>query len=91
MFCVTYSTFNMQRSRLASTVSKCQGFCQGISPFYSICLSDKIAEAVKFLEIKKKSFPRTKKDIFCKRKKDFFHEKKTFTRHKLFMWIYIYY
>ena len=91
MFCVTYSTFNMQRSRLASTVSKCQGFCQGISPFYSICLGDKIAEAVKFLEIKKKSFPRTKKDIFCKRKKDFFHEKKTFTRHKLFMWIYIYY
>ena len=89
--CSVLHTFNMQRSRFASTVSKCQGFCQGISPFYSICLSDKIAEAVKFLEIKKKSFPRTKKEFFCKRKKDFFHKKNFFTRHKLFMCIYIHY
>ena len=88
MFCVTYSTFNMQRSRFASTVSKCQGFCQGISPFYSICLGDKIAEAVKFLEIKKKSFPRTKKEFFCKRKKDFFHKKNFFTRQIIHVHLY---
>ena len=88
VFCVTYSTFNMQRSRFASTVSKCQGFCQGISPFYSICLSDKIAEAVKFLEIKKKSFPRTKKEFFCKRKKDFFHKKNFFTRQIIHVHLY---
>ena len=75
MFCVTYSTFNMQRSRLASTVSKCQGFCQGISPFYSICLSDKIAEAVKFLEIKK-VFLELKKTFFAKEKKISFMKKK---------------
>ena len=37
-----------------------------------------------------KSFPRTKKEIFCKRKKDF-HKKNFFTRHKLFMCIYIHY
>ena len=43
-----------QRSKFASAVSKCRGFCQGISPFYSICLSSINAEAVKFLEIFKK-------------------------------------
>ena len=49
-------------------------------------------EAVKFLEnFFKKSFPRTKKEIFCKRKKDFFHKKNFFTRHNLFMCIYIHY
>ena len=70
-------------SRFASAVSKCQ------SPFYSICFGNKNAEAVKFLEIKKKSFPRTKKDIFCKRKKDFFHEKKTFTRQIIHVDLYL--
>ena len=46
----------------------------------SICLSNKNAEAVKFLKkIKKKiCFPGTKKEFFCKRKKDFFHTKKLF-------------
>ena len=53
--------------------------CRGISPFYSICLSNKNAEAVKLLEIfLKNSFPRTKKELFCKRK-------------KVFMCIYIHY
>ena len=70
-------------SRFASAVSKCQ------SPFYSICFVNKNTKAVKFLEIKKKSFPRTKKEIFCKRKKDFFDKKKL--RHKLFMCIDIRY
>ena len=45
--------------------------------YYSICLGNKNAEAAKFLEILKTSFPGTKKEIFCKRKKDFFR-KKTF-------------
>ena len=64
-------------SRFASAVSKCQ------SPFYSICFGNKNAEAVKFLEIKKKSFPRTKKEFFCKRKKDFFHKKKLFYKAQI--------
>ena len=68
-----------QHSKFTSAVGKCRGFCQGISPFYSICLSNKNAEAVKLLEIfLKNSFPRTKKEIFCKRK-------------KVFMCIYIHY
>ena len=53
-----------QRSKFASAVGKCRGFCRGISPFYSMCLGNKNAEAVKFLEIKKNSFPRTTKEIF---------------------------
>ena len=66
------------------SVGKCWGFCQGISPFYSICLDNKNAKAVKFLEIfKKNSFPRTKKEIFCKRKKDFFHKKKLFYKTQI--------
>ena len=65
----------IQCSKFASAVGK----CQGISPFYSICLGNKNAEAVKFLEIKKKknSFPRTKKKFFVKEKKISFI-KKTF-------------
>ena len=70
-------------SRFASAVSKCQ------SPFYSICFGNKNAEAVKFLEIKKKSFPRTKKEIFSKRKKDFFH-KKTFLQGTNYSSAYIF-
>ena len=63
--------FSLQCLKFALAVGK----CQSISPFYSICLSKKNAEAVKFLEILKKSFPSTKKEFFCKRKKDFFLEK----------------
>ena len=66
----------IQHSKSASAVGKRRGFCQGISLFYSICLTNKNAEAVKFLEIKKKhtnSLPRTKEGIFCKREKGFFH------------------
>ena len=37
----------LQGSKFASAVSKCQGFCQGISMFFSICLSRKNAEAIK--------------------------------------------
>ena len=47
-------TLEIKRSKLATAVSKCRGFCRGISPFYSICLGNKNAEAVKFLEIVKK-------------------------------------
>ena len=67
----------LQCSKFALAVGKCQGFCRGISPFYSICLGNQNAEAVIFLDFFFLSFPRTKKEIFCKRKKDFFH-KKTF-------------
>ena len=80
-----------QRSKFASAVDICRVFCRGISPFYSICLGNKNAEAVKFLEIKKKSFTRTKKEISCKRKKDFFHKKTLFYKTKLFICIYVHY
>ena len=58
-----------QRSKFASAVGKCRGFCRGISPFYSICLGNKNAEAVKFLEIKKKVFLELKKKCFLKEKR----------------------
>ena len=66
-----------------------QGFCRSISPFYSICLCNKNAEAVKFLEnYKKKSFPSTKTDIFCK-KKYFFHKKNLFYKTQI-IHVYLY-
>ena len=65
-----------QHSKFASAVSKCWGFCLGISPFYRICLGNKNAEAVKYLEIKK-DFLELKKKFLVKEKKHFFH-KKTF-------------
>ena len=74
---VCKQSFTLQRSKFASAVGKFRGFCRGVSPFYSICLGNKNAEAVKFLEIKKNSFP-NKKNLF-------------YTRHKLFMCIYIHY
>ena len=49
-----------------------------------------VSAIMRLINLKKNSFPRTKKEFFCKRKKDFFH-KKNFTRHKLFMRIYIHY
>ena len=77
--CVYIMTIGFQRSKFASAVGKYWGFCQGISPFCSICLGNKNAEAVKFLEILKQNiFPRSKKEIFCKRKKDFFPKKTLF-------------
>ena len=80
---------HIQCSKFASAVGKCRGFCQGTSPFYSVCLCNKNAEAVKFLEIKKKiSFPRTIKEIFCKRKKDFIHKKNFFTRQIIHVHLY---
>ena len=88
---VRKQSLTLQRSKFASAVGKCRGFCRGISPFYSICLGNKNAEAVKFLEIKKKSFTRTKKEISCKRKKDFFHKKTLFYKTKLFICIYVHY
>ena len=77
-------------SKFASAVGNCRGFCRGISPFYSICLGNKNAEAVKFLEIKKKkkSFLRTKKKFFCKRKINFFHKKDFFTRQIIHVHLY---
>ena len=72
-------TFPVQRSKFAWAVGK----CRGISPFYSICLGNKNAEAVKFWEIKKKSFPRTKKEISCKRKKYFFHKETLFYKTQI--------
>ena len=59
-----------QHSKFALAVGKCQGFCRGISPFYSICVGNNNAEAVKFLEIKKKLvFLELKKKFFVKEKK----------------------
>ena len=49
-----------QRSKFDSAVGKCQGFCQGISMFLSICLSKKDIEAIEFLGLIKKYFPRIK-------------------------------
>ena len=67
-----------QRSKFASAVGKCRGFCRGISPFYIICLGNKNAEEVKFFQIKKKIvFLELKKKFFVIEKKVFFH-KKTF-------------
>ena len=62
---VRKQSFTLERSKFASAVGKFRGFCRGVSPFYSICLSNKNSEAVKFLEIKKNSFP-NKKNLFCK-------------------------
>ena len=68
---VRKQSLTLQRSKFASAVGKCRGFCRGISPFRSICLGNKNAEVVKFFEIKKNSFPRTKKESFLKKKKRF--------------------
>ena len=82
-----------RRSKFASAVGKCAGFCRGISPFYSICHSNKNAEAVKFLEIffEKIVFLELKKKFFVKEKKISFIKNNVFTRHKLSMCIYIHY
>ena len=75
----------MQRSKFASAVGKCRGFRRGISPFYSICLSNENAEAVKFLEIKKKIvFLELKKKFFVKEKKISFI-KKTYSFASIFI------
>ena len=60
-----------QRSKFVSAVGK----CRGISPFYSICLGNKNAEAVKFLEIKKKVFLELKNKFLVKEKKIYFIKK----------------
>ena len=65
----------IQRSKFASAVGKCRGFCRVTSPFHSICLGNKNAEAVKFLEIKKKVFLELKKKFFVKEKKISFIKK----------------
>ena len=71
-------TLKDQPSKFALAVSKYWGFCQGISPFYSICLSNRNAKAVKFLVIKKYIvFLELKKNFFVKEKKISFI-KKTF-------------
>ena len=79
-------TFPVQRSKFAWAVGK----CRGISPFYSICLGNKNAEAVKFWE-KKKVFLELKKKFLVKEKNISFKKKPFFTRHKLFMCIYVHY
>ena len=71
----------VQRSKFTSTVSKCWSFCWDISPFYSICLSNKNAKAVKFLEIWKIVFLELKNKFFVKEKKISFI-KKTFLQGK---------
>ena len=69
-------TFPVQCSKFASAVGK----CRGISPFYSICLGNKNAEAVKFWEIKKKVFLELKKKFLVKEKNISFIKKPFFTR-----------
>ena len=47
-----YVSSGKQSLKFASAVSKCRGFCQCISVFFSICLGKKKnAEAIKFLGI----------------------------------------
>ena len=56
--------------KFASAVGKPWGFYQGISTFYSICLSNKNAEVVNFLEIKKRIvFLELENKFFVKEKK----------------------
>ena len=60
-----------QRSKFASAVRKCRGFCRRISPFIVFASAIKMPRQLNSLKSKKKSFPRTKKQIFCKRKEFF--------------------
>ena len=64
-----------QRSEFASTVSKCRGFCRGITMFFSICLSKKNAKAIEFFGLIKKYFSKNKKklNVFLKTKIFVFH------------------
>ena len=57
-----------QRSKFTLAVSKCWGFCWGISMFFSICLGNQSAKVIKFLEILKKYVSKNK-IYFCLRKK----------------------
>ena len=61
------------------------GFCRGISMFFSICISKKIAEVIKFLGISKKYVSENKID-FCSRKKSnvSLNKKIIFVFHKIF-------
>ena len=60
-----------QRSKFASAVGKCRGFCRGISMFFSICLGKKNAEAIQYLGIFKKYVSKNKK-YFCLKEKKIF-------------------
>ena len=69
---ISWCLWYFQHSKFASAVRK----CRGISPFYSICLANKNAKAVKFLQIFKKIvFLELKNQIFVKKKR--FLSKKT--------------
>ena len=57
-----------QHSKFTSAVGRCQGFCRGISMFFSICLGNQNAEAIKFLEILKR-YTSKNKIYFCLQKK----------------------
>ena len=68
-----------------------EAFAEAYLHFIVFASAIKMPRQLNSQKLKKNSFPRTKKEIFCKRKKDFFHKKNFFTRHKLFMCIYIHY
>ena len=44
----SFCQLSMRHSKFASAVGKCWGFCQGISTFFSVCLSKKNAEAIEW-------------------------------------------
>ena len=67
---VTELTMHLQRSKTASTVGKCRGFCRGISVFFSIYFGKKNAKAIRFLGILKNLFSNNEKyTYFCLKKK----------------------
>ena len=67
--------FILQRSKFASAVSKCEGFCPGISPFYSICLGNKMPRQLNSSNLKKNVFLELKNKFFVKEKKTSFIKK----------------
>ena len=75
-----------QHLKFASTVSKCQGFCRGISMVFIITLGKKTVEVIEFLRTMENCFLRVKKYLFClKRKRNvLLNEKVIFVFHMIF-------
>ena len=74
-----------QGSKFASALSKCWGFCRGISMFFSICCGKKNAEAIKCLVILKEYVTYNKMYFYFKKKRNVLPNKKViFVFHTIF-------
>ena len=62
----------LQHSKFTSAVSKCWGFCWGIYMFFSVCLSKKNTEAIKFFGILKNTSLRINYIFVKKKRKEMF-------------------